>query len=529
VDVWQTVVGFNQRISLLRQPIALLAMILSADHSHSSFVQESFSHGTAEIIIVEPGLVMAAADSREVSHSFLSDGNTQHFAYNSCKLRRAGNTVVMAAGFVRANDFNALDEVRSLHRPGDELHDTAVRVRHELPEALGHALERVRKVGDTAFRASLEKANALEIALIGLQEGKPGVEVMAFIAQANSDGSIRVRVQAQRCPGDCPNGRSAYFLGEHGAIAKAIARDASLVRGANTNHVTTLLQVEYADRPDIVGGPRTLLRVGDSGVEVMEAGQCSGVELGNEPGVRRGDAARKEPIFEEAGLDEVETTAYLAELDRRIAGVVNLTCHQTLLRRSKSGRIVEEDVVEADLQIVNNREAYSAIRSKGRSYKDFTRLRGAWASGDLVTILHITRGALAAGGGRQAVRLGASGEMENGVAFERSAASGLWKMYIEGVSYPMAFEGVVWFGAQDGRLRSVEWRSVGAVGPRLRPVAEVQWQVDFSPVQIAGEAFVAPSASAYAVKYGRQAKREERTHSTFSGFKRFTATAQLLK
>jgi hypothetical protein len=524
VDVWQTVVGFNERISRIRQPLALLAMALAGDYSHGHFAPESFSHGTAEVIIVEPGLVIAAADSREVSHSFLSDGNTERFAYNSCKLRRAGTTVVMAAGFVRANDFSALDAVRSLYRHTDQLHDTAVRVRNELPEALEHALEGVRKVGDTAFRASLEKANALEIALIGLQDGKPAVEVMAFMARASSDGSIRVKVDAQSCPGDCPGGRSAYFLGEHGAIDKAIARDASLVRGASIGHVTTLLETEYADRPDIVGGPRTLVRVAGTGVDVVEPGQCSGLELGTEQLVQNVEAAPDEP-----SLSDSENRGFLAELDRRIAGVMNLTCHQTLRRRSKSGRIAEEDVVEADLQIVNNREAYSAIRSKGRRYKDFTQLRGAWASGDLVTILHITRGAVAAGGGRQAVRLGASGETEHGVAFERSAASGLWKMYIEGVSYPMAFEGVVWFGAQDGRLRGVEWRSIGAVGPRRQPVAEVQWQVDFSPVQIAGEAFVAPSASAYAVKYGPEVRREDRTQSTFSGFQRFAATAKLLE
>ncbi|MCU1325817.1 MAG: hypothetical protein JWN34_1187 [Bryobacterales bacterium] len=477
-------------------------------------------HGTAEVIMVAPGVIVAATDSKEVSYTFLSDGTTDESSFNSCKVRRVGNTVVMAAGFVRANEFNALDAVRDLERPGDQLHDLASRVLNELPAQLAPALEAARRSGDARFRKSLADANALEIALIGIQNDEPAVVLIVLMAQADAAGHIMLRHEVRRCPGDCPAGRSTYFLGAHEAIDRAIQANSALIRTASAAAAAELLDLEYAARPDIVGGPRTVLRANSSGVRIVEAGACSARGFGEEAIV-----SIREP---DSPLDVLSRQDFVAELDRRIAGVKNLVCHQTLHRLSRSGRSVRADIVEAELRIIGNQEMYSDIYRQGRRYESFTQLPGAWASGELLTILQVTQGAMRAQAGRLTTRLGADGSPETGVSFQHSSATQLWSLFVNRTPNAMSFEGTAWFGKAERQLRGIKWTSTGVVRPERLQISQISWEVTFAPVRVAGESFLAPSAAVYEVKYRPETRREDRTQSEFSDFRRFATTAQLL-
>ncbi|HXJ43134.1 MAG TPA: hypothetical protein VNH18_27890 [Bryobacteraceae bacterium] len=463
---------------------------------------------------------MASADSKEVEHLFLSDGSTVASASESCKLRRVGSGIAMAAGFIRANQFNALDYIREMYQPGEELHQFARRLLKTLPERLGPALEAARRVGDGDLRKALAEQNALEVALIGTEDGQPAVEVLVFKADADKAGHLSFKAFEQRCPGDCPGGTAAYFLGTHEAIDRAIAANPGLAADATREGVTRLTRLEYASRPDIIGGPLTLVRGDSKGVVVTEPGACRADDIGEPAQIssRKGDAAM-EPLL---------LQPFLEELDRRIMGVTNLLCHQTIQRNSRNGRQVREDVVDADLRIVGRTEMYSDIRSNGRYYKRFADLPGAWASGDLVTMLLVTRNALSLGAVRLASRTGEDGVPEVGAAFTRGERSGSWNMFVDAVPHPMAFEGTAWFEQSDGRLRQIEWRSTGEVQPSRMNITQVSWQVNFSTVEVAGEAFLAPAAAAYAIRYRPHVRREDRTLSTFSGFQRFAGMARML-
>lgn len=217
------------------------------------------------------------------------------------------------------------------------------------------------------------------------------------------------------------------------------------------------------------------------------------------------------------------------ELDRRMAGVKNLLCHQTWRRRSIVGREVRDDVVNADLHITNNREMYSAIQRNGRTYNSLTQLPGAWASGDLVTILRVSRTALNEGMVRYESRVGAGGTREMGVTFERSRNADAWNVFVDSSPYPVAFTGTVWLSQDDGRLRSIEWKSMGVVLPARLNISQVSWTVNFSTVNVAGEAFVAPANAIYELRYRPEARRQDRTHSTFTRFRRFAGDARLLE
>lgn len=201
-----------------------------------------------------PGVVVASADSKETSYFYLSDGTTDTFSYNSCKIRRSGSIVAMGAGFVRANEFNSLDYIRDSHLPGEGLRDMAIRLLRDLPPRLVPALEAARKAGDGDLRKALAETSALQIALIGVQDGAPTVEVLDFKAVASATGRMEIKATKQRCPGDCPGGRGAYFLGAHEAIDKAIESNPSLAGGATLARAAELMNLEYVSRPDIVGG-----------------------------------------------------------------------------------------------------------------------------------------------------------------------------------------------------------------------------------------------------------------------------------
>ncbi|HXJ44722.1 MAG TPA: hypothetical protein VNH18_35880, partial [Bryobacteraceae bacterium] len=351
-------------------------------------------------------------------------------------------------------------------------------------------------------------------------EGTPAVEVLIFRAHADDAGHMVIETREQRCPGDCPGGRGAYFLGVHDAIDQKLASDPTLAALATLESASALTGLEYASRPDIVGGPQSLVQADANGVKVVKPGACAVDDLMESTRIfsRTVDGAK----------DARELKPFLDELDRRMAGVTNLVCHQTIQRHSISGRQVRRDVVDADLRIIGNQELYSDIQSNGRAYKSFTELPGAWASGDLVTMLFVTRNALTTGTVTIESRPGADGLPELGVTFERHERDALWKMFVESTPYPMAFEGTAWFSPRSGVLRQIEWKSIGTVRPPHMSITQVSWQVNFSTVEVAGESFIAPAAASYAVKYGVQSRREDRTQSTFTAFRRFAGVAHML-
>ena len=487
-------------------------------HNHSPAGR--IAHGTAEVILVAPGMVAASADSKEVETSYLADGATMANTHDVCKITRAGPAVAMTAGFVRANQFNALEYIRNSYQLGEPLHDFALRLLTAIPVSLGPALEAATRVGDTSLRKALKDGDALQVALVGIQDGQPGVDVLLFSAHPDGAGHLSIQSRERRCPGDCPDGHAAFFLGVHEAIDKAVAADPSLVATPSLKAVTALTSLEYASRPDLVGGPQSMVLADANGVSVANAGACSPADITEPPGAlsRQIDASDNPDAMK----------PFRDELDRRLDAATNLVCHQTIQRYSAAGSQVHQDTVDANLRIIDNREVYTDIRDNGKTYKNLVDIPGAWASGDMVTMLRVTKEAFKSGKVTLLTRVGVDGTRELGVRFNRDESAAVWSVFVSSAPYPMAFEGTAWFAVHNGVLRQIDWRTTGLIGPSRLNIEGVAWQVTFAIVEVSGQTFLAPSQAFYEVKYSPNIRRDDRTLSTFSDFRRFAGTARLL-
>ena len=310
---------------------ALFVLMLEAVASYPALAElypsNTVAHGTAQITMVEPGRVVAASDSKEISYTYLSDGTTNVVEYESCKIRRSGGVVLLGAGFVRANEFNALDEIRNASRAGEQVSDVADRVRREVPGPLGRSLEAARKVGDSYLKRALAESNALEITVIGTQHGQPAAALLEFRARMIGRDHINIETSEHRCPGDCPGGRAIYRTGLHEAIDKALA-SGEWTESATPERASELLSLEYASRPDVAGGPKSLVEVRSLNIRFIEAGACASEAVASaEMLSERLDAA----AYPEA------LKSFQQELDRRIVGVSNVLCHQILQRQWTAG------------------------------------------------------------------------------------------------------------------------------------------------------------------------------------------------
>ncbi|HEY4087897.1 MAG TPA: hypothetical protein VGM43_18280 [Bryobacteraceae bacterium] len=468
------------------------------------------------MIIAGPGIVVAAADSKEVVSSYLVSGGTVTDARESCKLRRVGSSVALAAGVLQANDFDALNAIRELAHEGQALDELATRVMEELPARLAPALNAARKAGDETLRRTLQDQDALEVAIIGMRDGVPGVIVIAFRATADDAGTIRISSRRQRCPGDCAAGAGSFFLGAHEAIEKAIADNPSLIAAPTLSAAAYLNNLEYGSRPDTVGGPQTLLRADSQGVRIVQPGACTRDDL-------REPAPNAEPVLESMAFGRLRD-----ELDRRLGATANLLCHESMVRFKYGGGHVEEDRVEADLRVVYSQEFYSNIRRARRLYQGLTDVPGSWAMGSLTTMVRATRALLSSQTASVRGRVMAGGEEQIGLEFMGSPRDRLWSLWVGGEWYPMAFAGTAWFSKETSELRQIEWKTTQTVQPARLHVTEIIWAVNFSTVMVAGELFPAPADSSYNVRYAAWTRREDMVRSTYSNFQRFDATAKLI-
>ena len=468
---------------------------------------QQVSHGTSEIILVAPGVVVASAD-KEVTTSFFADGTSFTDDRESCKVRQAGPLVAMAAGYIHAQSFHALDFIEHTIQTGEALHDFALRLMGRINEALTMVLTETLSAGDDTFRDALARQDPLEVALIGLQDQRPAVEVLVFEARADHERRVTVQSREFRCPGDCPDGHAAYFLGVHGAVDRMVSSHPALVKTATLQTAVMLNRLEYVERPDIVGGPQTLIEADAEGVSIVDPGACL-------PG-------------KDQEIQAIALVSFRKELDDRLADITNLVCHQTMRRVSASRKQVRKDMVDADLRIIAGSESYTDIQRGQRAYRSFAQLPGAWASGDLMTMLRVTRDSLTVDGTRFLSRVAPDGVAERAVRFNRDDSGRQWLLMVDSRTYPVSFEGTAWFSQVSGELRTIEWKSRGYVGPSRFNIARVDWRVGFAAVDVAGKRLLAPAESLYEVSYSERLRRRDRTESTFSGFRRFAGTARLL-
>lgn len=229
---------------------------------------QGFYRGTAEVILVSPDAIAAAADSKEI-YSEYRDGKITSSESTTCKGTEIGPHYAMFAGMARSTDgFSALSELRLAWSDGLTINEFVSRIETSIPERLTASLHYLAGLSPELTRPL--GAELLQVAVFGFENGHAAAALVRFVSE---DGSIKARVSL--CPGNCQLGRIAYLLGAHEASEVLARGKPRLMASATSQSALELLQAEYLSRPDIVGGPPLLITFDRSGRHTIQSGACN--------------------------------------------------------------------------------------------------------------------------------------------------------------------------------------------------------------------------------------------------------------
>jgi hypothetical protein len=234
-----------------------------------------FEHGTAVVVLRSPRAIFAAVDSKETDSLYL-DGKLTVDEHLMCKIRKVGPYYSIVAGVARAtNGFDALQEVSTAYKPGDDLEQLGAAVRESVPLTLAPILKTILEVDPAMFARTYAGQPALQLTLVGSEQKSPKVLVVEFQAMETKSGDVALSTRTMSCPGDCPSPNTGYFLGAHEAIDQLLRQSASILDRPDEGGTERLIGLEYDSRPDIVGGPLSMLKISGSGSTVLRSGVCA--------------------------------------------------------------------------------------------------------------------------------------------------------------------------------------------------------------------------------------------------------------
>lgn len=251
---------------------AIAALFFAGSAAAADF---GFAHGTAVVVLRSPKALYAAVDSKEIDEEY-RDGQLSVAERVACKIRKVGPYYSIVAGIMRGtNGFDALREAAEAYRPGDNLEAVSESLRKSVPGTLAPMLTALLEQDPAGFEKNYGQYGALHLTLIGTEQNAPKVVVVEFRALAGAEGKVSVATRTMSCPGDCAAPNSGYFLGAHEAVEASVQANPSVLIKPSEPEVERLIGLEYASRPDIVGGPITMVKVSPSGSAVLRNGACA--------------------------------------------------------------------------------------------------------------------------------------------------------------------------------------------------------------------------------------------------------------
>jgi hypothetical protein len=232
-------------------------------------------HGTAVVVLRSPKAIFAAVDSKEVDTVY-RDGKPSVAETQVCKIRKVGPYYSIVAGVMRGtNGFDALQEVSSAYKPGDDLETLSAAIRESVPQMLTPLLKSVLDTDPAMYAKNYGAQAALHLTLIGSERNSPKVMVVEFQPVETTPGTVTMSTRTMSCPGDCPSPSVGYFLGAHEAVEESVRRNPAILNKPDPDGVEKLIGLEYSSRPDIVGGPLSMLKISSSGSTVLRNGACA--------------------------------------------------------------------------------------------------------------------------------------------------------------------------------------------------------------------------------------------------------------
>jgi hypothetical protein len=230
--------------------------------------------GTAVVVLRAPDVLFAAVDSNE-NYLLYRNGIPTLDRRTVCKVAQAGPYFAIVAGIANGtNGFDALRETEKAWRPGTGLDALAEEIRQAVPRQLTPLMQSLYDADSAAFVRQYRGQTALQLLLVGAEGGVPEMRVVEF-TEAGASGSVVLSGRTSACRGECLAGRTAWFLGTHDRIDQFVKAHSASIRHPDEGSLDKLIGLEYQDRPDLVGGPVSMLKVTRTGGTMIRAGACS--------------------------------------------------------------------------------------------------------------------------------------------------------------------------------------------------------------------------------------------------------------
>jgi len=236
---------------------------------------------TAIVVVKIPTGVFIGADSKEVLRGTGADQTS-----SACKIRQVGDIFVASSGTYRTYfasepvQFDAFTIARdSLKGPGT-IEERVAAFEKQVQPALSAAMQDMHDRLPADYSKYIEGKAALEVAFVGIEKGSSVVLVRQFMASASTSGKVSIATHPDDCPGDCPGGNLAAFLGlneEMAAYADAHAHE--IWKADIPQAIEQLIRLEIVKYPKFVGEPIDVLRVDNNGATwVQRNPQCPDVK-----------------------------------------------------------------------------------------------------------------------------------------------------------------------------------------------------------------------------------------------------------
>jgi hypothetical protein len=255
--------------------IESLALII-----YLSFLQPS--RATTIVAIRTPAEVVIATDSAATIEGDGVPATTK----TVCKIYQVNTSLFFAvSGLVNdpRTGFSVTNIVRSDCQGVDKISAKLSRIERDVQTALLRELPQVRDRDPTGYAKLSNSKGAVSVMLAGIDGGLPVATSFSLGLAASPEGSIKISILTDSCPGNCPNGVRAFWLGD-GAEIDSLRADRKLPTLSMPDLARYLVQVEIDAGVPTVHGPVDVLRILPSGpIWVQRKQSCPVTKI---PGVK---------------------------------------------------------------------------------------------------------------------------------------------------------------------------------------------------------------------------------------------------
>ena len=244
---------FRPRITMALGILCLLLM-------NPAFVENRrpvyVTTGTAIAIVARSDQIAAAADSKVLL-------GPDRISSSDCKIKQCEDAFFAIAGHRRAEltDFDAIYIATEACRTTYNIVDRMSKFDTLIEAALSNMLRATWRKDRSYFESSLQDKTVLQVAFFGFERGSPYLIARSYKCRMSS-GQIVVSIDRQGCRSQCD---MLTVLGESRAIEQYISETPSYKKKSPIELVKEFVELEIADKPDVVGPPIDALQISKTG------------------------------------------------------------------------------------------------------------------------------------------------------------------------------------------------------------------------------------------------------------------------